>query len=290
MRYTRTQQTIPNFVASMSMAILTLNINIAPGSESVKKDNLAKENLVAWCIVPFDAKHRGPAERAEMLKRLGLRRVAYDWREEHVSTFEQEILEYKKHGLEYFAFWDWHPDMVKLVKKHDIHPQFWLMMPNPQSGSQEEKVEAAAKGLLSKVEVARQLGCKIGLYNHGNWAGEPENLVAVCRWLREHEQAKHVGIVYNFHHAHDRIGDFSKALAEVQPYLFCLNLNGMNRDAKPKILPIGQGEFEKRMIEIVRKSNYQGPIGILDHREEIDAEVSLRENLQGLGRLRAELE
>ena len=26
-----------------------------------------KHNLVAWCIVPFDAKNRGPSERAEML-------------------------------------------------------------------------------------------------------------------------------------------------------------------------------------------------------------------------------
>jgi hypothetical protein len=27
----------------------------------------AKSNLVAWCIVPFDAKKRGPEERAHML-------------------------------------------------------------------------------------------------------------------------------------------------------------------------------------------------------------------------------
>ena len=33
-----------------------------------KTDVLRRENLVAWCIVPFDAKKRGPAERAAMLK------------------------------------------------------------------------------------------------------------------------------------------------------------------------------------------------------------------------------
>ena len=27
------------------------------------------KNLVAWCIVPFDAKKRSPAERAEMIRR-----------------------------------------------------------------------------------------------------------------------------------------------------------------------------------------------------------------------------
>lgn len=31
----------------------------------------ARTNLVAWCIVPFDAKKRGPEERAAMLEKLG---------------------------------------------------------------------------------------------------------------------------------------------------------------------------------------------------------------------------
>jgi|GEM_PF-5408060 len=29
--------------------------------------NFATDKLVAWCIVPFDAKQRGPVERAAML-------------------------------------------------------------------------------------------------------------------------------------------------------------------------------------------------------------------------------
>ena len=65
---------------------------------------MVKDQLLAWCIVPFDAKQRGLAERAKMLKRLGLKRVAYDWSERHVKEFEEEILQYKKHGLEFFAF------------------------------------------------------------------------------------------------------------------------------------------------------------------------------------------
>ena len=46
---------------------------------------LKRDNLMAWCIVPFDAKKRGPEERAAMLKELGLSRLAYDWRDEHVA-------------------------------------------------------------------------------------------------------------------------------------------------------------------------------------------------------------
>ena len=48
----------------------------------------AEKNLVAWCIVPFDARRRGPEERAEMLRRLGFTRFAYDWRSEHIPTFD----------------------------------------------------------------------------------------------------------------------------------------------------------------------------------------------------------
>src|ERR1051326_4081917 len=63
-------------------------------------DLFARDNLVAWCIVPFDSKKRGPVERVEMLKRLGFRRYAYDWRAEHLPTFDTEVAELQKHKIE----------------------------------------------------------------------------------------------------------------------------------------------------------------------------------------------
>ena len=30
---------------------------------------------------------------------------------EHVPTFEAEVEEYKKHGIEFFAFWSWHDSL-----------------------------------------------------------------------------------------------------------------------------------------------------------------------------------
>ena len=249
----------------------------------------AKENLVAWCVVPFDASKRGPKERAEMLRRLGFTKLAYDWRAEHVPTFEEEIIELRRQGIEFFVFWSEHPEAFRLFEKHGIAPQVWRTPPSPANGTQEEKVEASAKALLPLVERTEQLGCKLGLYNHGGWAGEPDNLVDVTRWLREHAAADHVGIVYNFHHAHEQIHDFADVLANMQPYLLCLNLNGMNSGANPKILPIGQGQHERKMIKAVIASGYQGPIGILDHRSELDAEESLSENLAGLAKLVEEL-
>ncbi|QDU36614.1 Xylose isomerase-like TIM barrel [Maioricimonas rarisocia] len=247
------------------------------------------DRLVAWCVVPFDANKRGPRERAEMLERLGFHKLAYDWRAEHVPTFEEEILELKQHGIEFFAFWSVHEEAFRLFEKHGIAPQIWKTAPSPKADSQEARVAAAGRQMLPLVERTRQAGCKLGLYNHGGWGGEPANLVAVCRWLRENADADHVGIVYNLHHGHGHIDDFATSLAAMQPYLLCLNLNGMNDNARPKIVSLGRGQHEKKLLEVIRESGYDGPIGLLDHRNEMDAEQSLRENLDGLRELTAEL-
>ncbi len=253
------------------------------------RDIFAKENLVAWCIVPFDAANRTPAQRAEMLKRLGLKKVAYDWRAKHVSSFEDEIQQYEKHGIEYFAFWAEHETAFELFRKHKLHPQIWKMPANPDSGSQEEKVRATARQLVPLVKTTKRMGCKLGLYNHGGWAGEPQNLIAVCEWLRKNENAKHVGIVYNLHHAHNHIADFESVLKKLKPYLLCLNINGMNDNAKPKIVALAKGQHDLALLRAIQRSGYGGPIGILDHRPELDAEKSLAENLNGLQTLRAKL-
>ena len=39
------------------------------------------------------------------------------------------------------------------------------------------------------------------------------------------------------------------------------------------------------MIAIIRKASYTGPIGILDHRNDTDTEITLRENLEGLQKI-----
>ena len=92
----------------------------------------------------------------------------------------------------------------------------------------------------------------------------------------------HVGIVYNLHHGHGHIADFADSLKKMKPYLLCLNLNGMNDGAKPKILPIGQGKHDRTLIDQLRRSGYTGPVGVLDHRPELDAQKSLELNLSGL--------
>ena len=198
-----------------------------------------------------------------------------------MPTFEEEIVQVRKHSIEFFAFWEFHEKIVPLLGKHHVAPQFWITAPSPAGTDQTAKVAAAARQLQPMAERTRALGCRLGLYNHGGWGGEPANLVAVLKRLRQDGKNEHIGIVYNFHHGHGHIRDFAEVLADMQPYLLCLNLNGMNDRARPQILPIGSGRHEQAMMESVQRSGYAGPIGILCHRN-VDAEEALTENLDGM--------
>lgn len=271
-----------------SLIALLLALTTALPLFAAEPQVLRQENLVAWCIVPFDAAKRTPEARAEMLKELGIKRCAYDWRAEHVPTFEAEILAYQKDGIEMFAFWRTHDKALELFQKYDLHPQIWEMIPQPKAKDQEAKVEEAAQKLKPLAEQTKKLGLALGLYNHGGWGGEPVNMVAVCQKLRE-MGFEHVGIVYNFHHGHEHIADWPETFKLLKPYLICLNVNGMNDNAQPKIVGLGKGKHERDMIRTVIEQGYTGPIGILDHRPELDAKESLEENLTGLTTLRKEL-
>lgn len=259
-------------------------------------DLFAGENLVAWCIVPFDAKHRGPEERAEMLNRLGITQLAYDWRAEHIPTFDAEVEAMKTHGIKITAWWfpaaldETARGILEVLDRHDIHAQLWTTMgdPAPQSTDPAEKVKAAAALLRPIAEAAAKVNCSVALYNHGGWFGEPENQVAIIKELN----LPNVGIVYNLHHGHEHIDRFAEIFRVMQPHLVAVNLNGMVRDGDKtgkKILPLGQGDQELAMMKVIRSSGWRGPIGIIDHRPETDSEATLRENLAGLKQLREQL-
>jgi quinoprotein glucose dehydrogenase len=283
---------LPFFTAAL--LILTLGAaEKAPLPAAGKPFQLfARTNLVAWCIVPFDSKKRGPAERATMAARLGFKQIAYDWRAEHVAQFEEEILQYKRHGLGYFAFWSTHEEAFKLFEKHGLHPQIWVTAPSPAGATQAERVEKAAAQLLPVVERTRKAGCPLGLYNHGGWGGEPENLVALCELLRAKHAATHVGIVYNQHHGHDHVDRLATALTAMKPHLLCLNLNGMARDGErrgQKILPLGAGDLDVSLLKIIRDCGYRGPVGLIGHTQD-DVELRLQDNLEGLDWLLPQLD
>ncbi len=118
--------------------IIVVGVSRSPAAETRPAERLyARENLVAWCIVPFDAKKRGPEERAAMLARLGFRRFAYDWRAEHLPTFDDELKSLKANKIELTAVWfpaalnDDARTILGVLKRHAIRTQLWVTMGDP---------------------------------------------------------------------------------------------------------------------------------------------------------------
>lgn len=270
------------FVLSIALALLL------PRSAAAK-DIFDRDNLVAWCIVPFDAKKRTPAQRAQMLEKLGIHRFAYDWRAEHLPTFETELNELKKHNIELTALWfpaDLGADarlLLQAIKKHDLHPQLWVMMQiNPQA-DQNKTIASAAATIRPIAVEAQKLQCEVALYNHGGWFGDPENQIAIIEALKN-DSVTNVGMVYNLHHGHEHLAHFGELLAKMKPYLLAVNLNGMTKGGdktNKKILPLGQGDLDLQLLKTIRDSGYTGPIGILNHTDE-DAQARLADNIEGL--------
>ncbi|MFA7491535.1 MAG: TIM barrel protein [Mariniphaga sp.] len=250
------------------------------------------DDLYAWCIVPFDNQNRTPEERMEMLKNLGFKAYAYDWREEHLSEMTKELQLAVENDIAVQAVWMWldNSDAVGKLSKNNqsvlqsleesgIHTQIWVSFPENHFDAFPDSLKVQkAKEMIGYVSrEAEKQGCKIGLYNHGGWFGDPDHLVEIIRSLPDQE----IGIIFNFHHAHEWIEDFSGKVKKMTPFLWAVNLNGMNSEG-PKILPLGEGSREKEMIDILEKNGFHGPYGILGHIPDADVKLILQENLNGL--------
>lgn len=248
-----------------------------------------KSNLNAWCIVPFDKAKRGPEARAAMLEKLGLKKFIYDYRAEHVPTFDAELDALKKHGIELTGWWfptklnDEAKMTLELFKRHGVKPQLWVNgggdFPKGPEDHQ-KRIQAEVDRLRPIAEAAAAQGLTVGLYNHGGWYGEPETQLEII----DHLKMPNVGMVYNLHHGHDHLHRFERLLHQMLPHLLCLNLNGMTEEGDKKgmlIMPLGQGEWDLELMKIISRSGYKGPIGILNHTDE-DAEERLQDNLDGL--------
>jgi len=278
--------TLP-LIAPLAFFACLANANFAdePDSSSL----FDKDNLIAWCIVPFDSKQRTPEQRAVMLRKLGITKLAYDYRAEHVPTFDEEVTALHKQGIELTAWW--FPQqlnqeaklILEVVERHQVTPQLWVTgggAPTHSPDEQRQRVVAEAARIRPIAEAAAKLGCTVGLYNHGGWFGEPENQLEIIKELK----MPNVGLVYNLHHGHEHLERLPELLEKMKPHLLAINLNGMvanGPESGKKILPLGAGDLDLKVLSAIRDSGYAGPIGILNHTNE-DAEARLNDNLDGL--------
>jgi len=278
--------------------LLLFTFILSPAAPAQSSDLFAPGNLLAWCIVPFDAAERDAEARAQMLQELGFPGYAYDWRAEHIPAFAEEIRTMRRHGIAIDAVWLWIDDsggelldennraILRTIQEEKLQTTLWIGFA-PRVIDELQKAERLPKAVNVVRELrqaAKKAGCAIALYNHLGWTGEPANQVRIIEALG----ADDIGIVYNFHHAHEQIEGFADNLNLMLPYLQTVNLNGM-RPEGPKILPLGQGSHELEMMRILKNSGYQGRIGVLGHTEGLDIRPVLQANLEGLRKLEKQL-
>ena len=260
--------------------------------ETIQDSEIDMNNLIAWCIVPFDIKERTPIQRIEMLKDLGFKNYAYDWRAKHLPEMAQEWKLARENDINVSAVWMWigtdtdQPDhlseynekVLTTIDKTGLKTQIWAgfqddYFENMDNDAAVEKGIEMVRYLCQRIE---KTGGELALYNHGGWFGEPENQIRVIENLPEYK----IGLIYNFHYGHGHIDKFTEIVSIMQPYLYTVNLNGMKKDG-PMILPLGSGDHEKEMMKTLIDAGYEGPFGIVGLVNDADVKVILQENLRG---------
>lgn len=256
---------------------------------------LDRKNIFAWCIVPYDNKNRTSKERAIMLQDLGINTYAYDWRAEHLSNLKYELKIMKDYGIQINGVWFWLDGksgnyfdennrlILDILESENSKTDLWIGLPDDYlvEATDTEKFERIAGLLEFTHNKTKEIGCTISLYNHGGWFGEPANQTALIDELGYDD----IGIVYNFHHAHDQIHSFEDNLILIKNYLRAVNINGMKLN-RGKIIPVGKGDRELNMIKLLIKHEYKGPIGIIGHTENADVKEILTENLKGVNKIK----
>jgi sugar phosphate isomerase/epimerase len=123
------------FTAVLTFSSYFLAGQAAPAQSTTPAAVWARSNLHAWSVAPFDEVKRTPDERAQMLQRLGIRKYAYSWRQQHIATFDAEIEAMKRHGIEIIA-WNFlavEPGdppaeaALEAFRRHGIKPAIWVM-------------------------------------------------------------------------------------------------------------------------------------------------------------------
>lgn len=282
----------------IAASIILFNCSNKQNNNGIGMNVLEKENLFAWCIIPYDSLDRTPTERAEMLLELGISSYAYDWRSEHLPIMEEELRIMKEKKIKLKGIWFWlqgsnnsyfdenNELIISTLKKLNISTDIWIGIPEDyfESFDDLQKIDKAVEIICYTYKRAKEIGCTISLYNHGGWFGNPKNQINIIEKLGYND----IGIIYNFHHAHDQIDEYQENIVLMKKYLRAVNINGMKING-PKILPVGDGDTEQQMIQDLISIDYNGPIGILGHVENVDVKEILMKNLIGLEKIKNKL-
>ncbi|KAB1066757.1 TIM barrel protein, partial [Tamlana haliotis] len=266
------------FKISFLLFILPLSFSYAQA-----KKQITIEDIIPWCVVSFDALERQPQERISMLKDMGFSKYGYNWREEHLDYIQEEFALAKENNMAIESIFLWlnakrdsigklsplNKALLTKLEGVENKPDIWLSFsPNYfKDLSQEDAINRAINYITFIKEKADALGVDLALYNHSGWFANTDNQIEIIKRLPDFN----LKIVYNFHHAQEDLNDYTRVFKNIKPYLTCVNLNGIRKDG-PKILTIGEGDYEYPMIKTLFELGYEGPWGVLGHIKTEDVE------------------
>jgi len=271
-----------------------------------------RPNVAAARVVAYDALDRTPRERAKMLRRIGLRHIVWDWRDEHALQFDAELDALRTEGINLSGIWAPHPlpdagepdhdsrlgyvnphvrQFVAEAARRALAPDLWVAIEFGTPGeaaplhpsTQVARIWRAADHVEPLARLAQRNGMCVLLTNHLGFFGEPRNLVALVEALAE-RGLRNVGIAYQQQYGHAHIADFADHLAAMQPHLVAIALNGMDPQAVETgrtILPYGAGRADRKLAHIIAASGWEGQLVIQGHSRD-DAELRLLDSLDGL--------
>jgi len=258
------------------------------------------EALSPWCIRGFDSLDRSPEQRIAMLRQMGFTKYGYNKGKGQVDEMKEEFKRAKENNIEIVSIFLWlnkerdsigklspsNQELLKNLGETTNKPTIWVSFSNNffEDLNQDQAVEFSIE-MLKFIKInADEVGCKLAIYNHRGWFGNPHNQLEILEKLNY----KDLTMVYNFHHAHEFVDEFQTIAKKIKPYLSYVNLNGVKKGG-PEILAIGQGDHELEMIKILINEGYYGPWGILGHVKTEDVQKVLKRNLDGLNLLVSKL-
>lgn len=153
---------------------------------------------------------------------------------------------------------------------------------NVQRGKNPNDEQAIA--LVGEVaDKAKEAGLKVVLYPHSNFFIERvDHAVRIAKAANR----DNLGIAFNLCHflKVQATDDLTATLTEAKPFLWSVSINGADRDGKDwntLIRPLDEGSFEQAaLIEILRKIDYEGAIGLQCFNIKIDSRQHLTRSME----------
>ena len=251
------------------------------------------DEVAPWCILGFDSMDRNPEQRIAMLKEMGFKKYGFNKGKGHLDEMIVEFQLALENNIEITSVFLWlnakrdslgafsesNQQLLDNLRQVQQRPIVWLSFSdNYFKGRNQVESKSLAVDMIEFVKSETdELGCKLALYNHHGWFGNPRNQLEIMEELQDES----ISMVYNFHHAQDYVDDFPELAKRMAPYLSYVNLNGVKKDG-PQIVPIGEGDHELEMILSLKKAGFNGPWGILGHIKTEDVQVVLQRNIDGL--------